>query len=78
MGECTSEIIDRNAFVACSHPHDGQPAALLICEDCGAVAELDAPEAFATLNSKAHAQGFRPVRAVIEMSGHCGHCAEAA
>ena len=72
------KIESRNAFIACSHPHDGEPAALLICEACGTVAEVDAPEAFASLHSRARAQGFSPERAVIEMSGHCGHCAEAA
>ena len=40
------KIESRNAFVACSHSHEGQPAALLICETCGTVSELDAPEVF--------------------------------
>ena len=30
-------------------PMRGKPAALLICEACGTVAELDAPESFAAL-----------------------------
>src|SRR5687767_5816975 len=37
------KIESRNAFVACSHPHGDEPAALLICEGCGMVSELDAP-----------------------------------
>lgn len=72
------KIESRNAFVACSHAHDGEPAALLICEGCGTVAELAAPDAFASLRRRATAQGFKPERAVVEMSGQCGHCAEAA
>ena len=71
------KIESRNAFVACSRSHEGRPAALLICEACGTVAELDAPDAFAPIVKAAVAQGFRPVRTVIEMAGTCGACAEA-
>jgi Fur family zinc uptake transcriptional regulator len=69
------KIESRNAYVACSHSHEGGPAALLICETCGTVAELDAGESFAALARGAEAQGFTPSYTVIEMSGHCGHCA---
>ena len=68
------KIESRNAYVACSHPHEGKPAALLICEGCGTVAELDAPESFAALTRGAEEQGFKASRTVVEMSGHCGHC----
>lgn len=69
------KIESRNAFVACSHSHDGQPAALLICETCGTVAELDAPEIFRDIAEKAMAQNFTPNRTLIEMSGTCNACA---
>jgi Fur family zinc uptake transcriptional regulator len=72
------KIESRNAFVACSHSHEGQPAALLICEACGTVAELDAPEIFERIAQKARAQKFSPAYTVIEMSGTCGSCARAA
>ena len=71
------KIESRNAFVACSHSHEGRPAALLICETCGTVAELDAPEIFERMAQKAKAQKFSPARTVIEMSGTCGSCARA-
>ena len=71
------KIESRNAFVACSHSHEGQPAALLICETCGTVAELDAPEIFERIAQKAKAQKFSPAHTVIEMSGTCGSCARA-
>jgi len=71
------KIESRNAFVACSHSHEGLPAALLICETCGTVAELDAPEIFERMAQKAKAQKFSPARTVIEMSGTCGSCARA-
>ena len=68
------KIESRNAFVACSHAHEGQPAALLICEACGLVAELDAPGVFKGLRTMAEAQGFAEQRTVIEMSGTCAAC----
>ena len=72
------KIESRNAFVACSHSHEGQPAALLICETCGTVSELDAPEIFERITEKAKAQKFSPAHTMIEMSGTCGACARAA
>ncbi|MDP1699968.1 MAG: transcriptional repressor [Aestuariivirga sp.] len=72
------KIESRNAFVACSHSHEGQPAALLICETCGTVSELDAPEIFERITEKAKARKFSPAHTMIEMSGTCGSCARAA
>jgi len=72
------KIESRNAFVACSHSHEGRPAALLICETCGTVSELDAPEIFERITAKARAQKFSPAQTMIEMSGTCGACARAA
>lgn len=72
------KIESRNAFVACSHAHDGTPAALLVCETCGLVAELDAEAAVRDLKVAAAAQGFATRRAVIELSGRCASCARAA
>jgi Fur family zinc uptake transcriptional regulator len=68
------KIESRNAFIACSHAHEGKPAALLICETCGIVAELDAPEIFERMVQKAMAQEFTPSHTLIEMSGTCGAC----
>jgi Fur family zinc uptake transcriptional regulator len=72
------KIESRNAFVACSHPHDGTPAAMLICESCGLVEELDVPALFQGLAEAAAARGFDPRRSVVELSGRCAHCKEAA
>lgn len=68
------KIESRNAFIACSHAHEDEPAALLICEACGIVAELDSADTFAGLAKQAAAQGFKAERTVIEMSGRCSHC----
>ena len=72
------KIESRNAFIACSHAHEGEPAALLICEGCGIVAELDSPDIFSGLARQAAAQGFRPARTVVEIAGRCSHCAGSA
>ena len=72
------KIESRNAFVACSHSHEGQPAALLICETCGTVAELDAPEIFERIAEKAKARKFSPAHTMMEISGTCDACARAA
>ena len=71
------KIESRNAFVACTHAHDGKPAAMLVCERCGLVAELDAPEMFEALQSVARAQGFSVHRSVVELTGLCSTCQEA-
>jgi Fur family transcriptional regulator, zinc uptake regulator len=70
------KIESRNAFVACSHAHEGSPAVLLICEACGLVAELDTPETFQALKHAAARQGFAEHRTVVEMTGLCSNCAK--
>jgi Fur family transcriptional regulator, zinc uptake regulator len=67
----------RNAYVACSHAHQGKPAALLICEKCGVVAEVDAPEMAHTISKKARGLGFRPRQTVMELMGTCQNCERA-
>jgi len=70
------KIESRNAFVACTHPHEGKPAAMLVCEGCGLVAELDVPEVFHALHDAARTQGFAVRRSVVEITGLCGPCGE--
>ena len=70
------KVESRNAFVACSHAHGDRPAALLICEGCGTVAEVDATEAVERVAASARAQHFHPTATLIEMSGRCAGCAE--
>ncbi|MCA3556337.1 transcriptional repressor [Aestuariivirga sp.] len=70
-------IESRNAFIACTHPHEGKPAAMLVCERCRLVAELDAPEMFGALQSAAKARGFEVHRSVVELTGLCAACQEA-
>lgn len=72
------KIESRNAFIACTHPHEGKPAAMLVCEKCGLVAELDASEMFDALQSAAKSQGFAVHRSVVELTGLCAACGEIA
>jgi Fur family zinc uptake transcriptional regulator len=51
---------------------------MLICEKCGLVAELDAPEMFDALQSAAKLQGFAVHRSVVELTGLCAACGEIA
>ena len=68
------KVESRNAFVACSHAHDGKPAVLMICDSCCTVAELDVPEVFEHIAQKAMERDFTPTRTLIEMSGTCDAC----
>ena len=71
-------IESRNAYVACSHDHDGAdgaPVVFLICERCGAVGEAATPAFAEALDRIARAAGFRPRSPVIEVTGECVHCA---
>lgn len=72
------KIESRNAYVACSHGHKDSRAVLLICEDCGMVAEIPGDAAFAALDGEASAHGFAPARAIVEIAGQCQRCARAA
>jgi Fur family zinc uptake transcriptional regulator len=72
------KIESRNAFIACTHQHDGRPAAMLVCETCGLVAELDATEALSSLEAAAQAEGFKLRRSVVELTGTCAACAKEA
>jgi Fur family zinc uptake transcriptional regulator len=69
------KIESLNAYVACSHAHEGTPAALLLCDGCGAVAEFDAPDTFMALSRRAAGHGFKADRMVLELAGKCDHCA---
>jgi Fur family zinc uptake transcriptional regulator len=71
-------IESRNAFVACSHGHDGgEVIVFLICERCGAAAESGAAGLGREIGRLAAAAGFSPSGQVIELAGECGNCRSA-
>ena len=69
-------VESRNAFVACSRPHEAGRAVLMVCEDCGTVDEIEAASVFDRLDGLAGAEGFEIRRAVIELAGCCAGCQE--
>ena len=72
-------IESRNAFVACVGDHaSGDLVVFLICEHCGAVGEASSAAATNELKAAARAAGFTPRAPVIEISGVCAHCKDAA
>ncbi len=65
----------RNAFFACHRAHAGRSRQLiLICDGCGAVAEVAAEAIVTTIAAAAAAEGFKARSALIEVAGACAHC----
>jgi Fur family zinc uptake transcriptional regulator len=64
-----------NAFVGCADPKHSHGGQFLICDGCGAVAELDDPTIARRVSDRARALGFTPRRQTIEISGRCPDCA---
>jgi len=65
-----------SAFVSCvdaGHQH-AHAAQFLICQRCGAVAELEDPDVSHAIAHAAAAQNFAPAHAVIEIEGVCAAC----
>ncbi len=53
---------------------DGAPAVIAICDDCGSVQSVTAPELFERLSESLAAEGFSEARRIIEVHGRCGEC----
>ena len=72
-------IESRNAFVACVNNHaSGDLVVFLLCERCGAVGEAPSAAVADQLKGAARAAGFTPRAPVIEITGICAHCRQAA
>ena len=72
-------IESRNAFLACAHDHAaGAMVAFLICEKCSSVGEVPAARVAQSLNDAARGIGFVPKLSVVEITGLCAHCQQAA
>jgi Fur family transcriptional regulator, zinc uptake regulator len=72
-------IESRNAYLACAHDHDAAAmVAFLICDHCGSVGEIPAAPVAQSLNVAARASGFSPKLSVVEITGTCAHCQQAA
>jgi Fur family zinc uptake transcriptional regulator len=72
-------LASHNAFIACPHGHGPRDlVAFLICEDCGGVDELSSAPLSGALAQLLAEERFQAQRQVLEISGRCGHCREAA
>lgn len=67
-----------NAFVACEVGGCERSTIFLICEKCGAAEEFDAGHALVDLGEAAKKDGFAIRRTMIEASGICAQCQQAA
>jgi Fur family zinc uptake transcriptional regulator len=53
---------------------EGSPGVVAICDDCGSVRSVTAPEVFHRLSESLAAEGFADARHVVEVHGRCGGC----
>ena len=67
-----------NAFVACDVGACARSTIFLICEKCGCAEEFDAGHALIDLADAAKKDGFTINRTMIEASGVCSICQQAA
>ncbi|MFO1017500.1 MAG: transcriptional repressor [Hyphomonadaceae bacterium] len=67
-----------NAFVACDVGACARSTIFLICEKCGGAEEFDAGHALIDLTDAAKKDGFAINRTMIEASGVCATCQQAA
>jgi Fur family transcriptional regulator, zinc uptake regulator len=51
------------------------PGVVVICDDCGTVRSMEAPEVLESLQRSLLAEGFAEARQTIEVHGRCGGCA---
>ncbi len=63
-----------NAFMACTHPDTTHRPMFLICDNCEAVAELDANAVQAEVRRSAETLGFEVERMNLEAVGRCPTC----
>lgn len=72
------KIASVSAYVACDdveHPHESQ---FMICDDCGAAAEIHDEGIVQSLRELGENRGFAVARQVIEARGVCPACRAAA
>jgi len=63
-----------NAYVGCPRPQTAHEGQFLICDTCGMVDEIDAPELNSQLVERAAVAGFAPQRQTVEVHGFCAAC----
>ena len=64
-----------NAYVGCGNPSEPHLGQFLICQSCGAVAEINAEKITRILNEQAAKLGFDTQQQLVEIKGTCPQCA---
>ncbi len=68
-------IESKNAYLACSHGHDGDTVVMfLLCERCGTVAEVASRAVGRDLAEASRGVGFETRAPVLEIAGLCAAC----
>lgn len=68
------KIESKNAFVACSMPHEEHMPSFLICQNCDAVSEARGGPALRPISRVIAESGFQVENAMIEVNGLCQAC----
>ncbi len=63
-----------HAYVGCTHPDHPHASQFLICDDCGAVTEVEDASVADSLQAAGQARGFRTKRPIVEVLGTCARC----
>jgi Fur family zinc uptake transcriptional regulator len=69
-----ADALEHPADCACDAQHDHHHQ-FLICQRCGATAEISDPAIARALGRATEAAGFVARRATVEVEGLCAHCA---
>jgi Fur family zinc uptake transcriptional regulator len=64
-----------NAFAVCHDLTHCRHGILIVCQSCGAVAEIDAPGVHHALVDKIESSGFTLASGELELKGLCAECA---
>lgn len=68
------KIESMNAYVGCENPKHPHIAQFLICDECGAVIEINASKITQMIVKEARHLGFETQTQVVEIRGHCPEC----
>ena len=68
------KIESLNSYIGCGAPGHEGTGQLLICRECGEVAEIDDPEIIELIAAKSRNLGFEISSPTIEIAGLCGRC----
>ncbi|MDE0810985.1 MAG: Fur family transcriptional regulator [Alphaproteobacteria bacterium] len=64
------------AYVGCQHPGEDHVGQFLICQGCGAAAEIEDPEIARAVEGRANAAGFQIAEMTLEVRGLCPTCVD--